>query len=99
MIVPDGSNGDESPKSTIKPVFLPAPCHVTLAPVLMQTAPSFGKFATFGVTDASLPPSTRLTSRTQGAPFAPQVFAAVQSCSGRGLEQYDVFFFLSFATV
>jgi hypothetical protein len=65
MIVPAGSKGDESPKSTITPVFFPAPCHVTFAPVLMQTTPSFGKFGMFGITAApchrqrALPPERR----------------------------------------
>src|SRR5580692_4917340 len=98
-MVPGGSKGEESLKSTMRPVFLPAPCQVTFAPVWMHITASFGKFATLGVTDAPVPPPTRLTSSTHAEPFAPQVFAAVQSRSGCGFEQNVVLFFLSFATV
>lgn len=53
----------------------------------MQIVESFGKFGMLGVTDASVPPSERLTSKIQGDPFDPQVVAAEQSCSGCGFEQ------------
>src|SRR5580704_665206 len=98
MIVPEGSKGEEAPKSTMMPVFLPSPCHVTLVPGAMQIAAgSFGKFGMLGVTDASYPPPVRLISRTQGELLDPQVFAALQSCSGCGFAHTDGLVFLSFA--
>src|SRR5580704_3373151 len=100
MIVPEGSKGEEVPKSTIMPVFLPSPCHVTLVPGAMQIGPGcFGKFGMLGDTDASYPPPVRLISRTQGELLDPQVFAAVQSCSGCGFAHTDGFAFLSFAAM
>src|SRR5271165_3718712 len=99
MIVPEGSKGDDAPKSTMMPVFFPSPCQVTLVPALMQSTDSFGKFGRLGVTDASVPPPTRLISSTQGVLLVPQVFAAVQSCSGCGLLQIVFLVFLSLATI
>jgi hypothetical protein len=100
MIVPEGSKGDELPKSIMIPVFLPSPFHVTLVPGATQIATgSFGKFGMFGVTEASSPPPVRLISRTQGELLDPQVFAAVQSCSGCRFEQTDGLVFLSFAAM
>jgi hypothetical protein len=98
-IVPEGSKGDEAAKSTIKPVFLPAPCHVTVVPDLMQIGESFGKPGMLGVTDASLPPPVRLTSRRHGELLDPHVLAAEQSCSGCGFEQNELLPFLSLATM
>jgi hypothetical protein len=42
----------------------------------MQITASFGKLGMLGVTEASVPPPVRLTSKTQGEPFNLQVLAA-----------------------
>src|SRR5277367_4783283 len=97
IIVPEGSKGELVAKSTITPVFLPAPCHVTLAPDAMHSTAPFGKSGIFDLTAAEEPPEARLTSRTHADPFAPHVFLAVHSVSGCGFEQIDGLVLLALA--
>jgi hypothetical protein len=64
MMAPGGSNGDEGPTSTTKPIFLPVLFHVTVVPVFTQKSALLLGFSMLGVEDAAF--AVRFTSTVQG---------------------------------
>ena len=85
MMAPEGSNGDEGPKSTTKPMFLPVLFHSTVVPALMQKRELPLALGMLGVEDAAF--EVRLTSTAHGVDGEPQVFAALHSCAGLAFVQ------------
>jgi hypothetical protein len=85
MMAPGGSNGDEGPTSTTKPIFLPALFQVTVVPVFTQKSALLLALSMLGVEDAAF--AVRFTSTVQGVEPDPQVLLALHSCAGFGSEQ------------
>src|SRR5260221_13891691 len=75
MMVPAGSNGDEAPGSTTKPLFLSVLIHFTVVPTFTQKREFPLAFGMLGVADAAS--AARFTSTVQGVEADPQVLAAV----------------------
>ncbi len=86
MIVPSGtSNGEEGPKSSTKPVFFDALCHVTVVPTFTQKGALPLASGMFGVADAEL--LLRFTLTTQGLELEPHVVLALHMLPGFDSEQ------------
>jgi hypothetical protein len=85
MMAPGGSNGDEGPTSTTKPISLPVLIHVTVVPAFTQKSALFFSFRMLGVEDA--PFAVRFTSTVQGVESDPHVLLALHSYAGFGSEQ------------
>jgi hypothetical protein len=92
MIVPGGSNGDEGPASTTKPVSLPVLFHVTDVPTFRQKTALLFVFGTFAVADAAF--IVRLTSTVQGVEADPHVLPSLHSCAGLASKQAYLPFFV-----
>jgi hypothetical protein len=79
------SNGEEEPKSKVKPVFLDELCQIIFVPAFTQK----GAFALapgiLGMTDAPFP--VRLTSIEHGVEEDPHVLLALQIDCGSGSVQ------------
>ena len=87
MIVPSGtSNGEEGPKSSTKPVFLDALCHVTVVPTFTQKGALPLASGMLGVADAELLP-LRFTFTVQGLELEPHVVLALHMLPGFDSEQ------------
>src|SRR5271170_7801899 len=80
------SNGEEGPKSTMKPVFFAELCQVTVVPTFTQKGAFDFEFGITGVTVAELPP-LRFRSTTHGSELEPQRFEAEQILAGFVSEQ------------
>ena len=86
-MTPGNTKGDEPAKLTMMPVFLQLFFPMSRScPVRYNGVDPFGKFGMLGVTAVRTHP-VRLITSSQGELLEPQVFAAVQSCSGWGLAQ------------
>ena len=85
MTAPGGSNGEEGPTSTTKPISLPVLIHVTVVPVFTQKSALLLGAGTLAVEDAAF--DVRFTSTVQGVEAYPQVLLALHSCAGFGSEQ------------
>jgi hypothetical protein len=81
IIAPEVSNGEEGPKSRMKPVFFDELCHVTVVPTFTQKVEFDFEFGMPGVTVAEVPP-LRFRSTTHGFELEPQRFEAVQMLAG-----------------
>jgi len=77
MIVPEGSNGDAGPTSTIKPLSFSELIQFTFVPTFTQKRELPFAFGMLGVEDAEF--AVRFTSTVQEADADPHVLAAVQS--------------------
>ncbi len=86
MIAPDGSNGEDGPKSMTKPVFLDELTHFTSVPAAIQNRAFDLAFGMLGVEEAELLPR-RFISIVHGVEEEPQVLAALHICSGFGSAQ------------
>ena len=95
MIVSGGSNGEDGPKSTIKPVPLEEVWNVTFVPSFTQKRELPFALGKLGVAVAPLIPS-RLMSTEQ--PEAGQVLSAVQRLSGFGSSHAYLLFFWALAS-
>jgi hypothetical protein len=85
MMAPGGSNGDEGPTSTTKPIFLPVLFHVTVVPAFTQKSALLLGFDMLAVEDAAF--AVRFTSTVQGVEPDPHVLPELHSCAGFGSEQ------------
>jgi hypothetical protein len=85
MMAPAGSNGDDGPTSTTKPLSFSVLIHFTVVPTFTQKRELPLAFGMLGVADAES--AVRLTSTVQGLEADPQVLAVVHSCAGFGPEQ------------
>ena len=85
MMAPAGSNGDDGPTSTTKPLSFSVLIHFTVVPTFTQKRALPLAFGMLGVEDGQS--EVRLTSTVQGVEADPQVLAAVHSCAGFGSEQ------------
>ncbi len=83
-MAPAGSNGEEGPTSTTKPLSFSVLIHVTFVPTFTQKSELPLAFGMLGVEEAES--DVRFTSTVQGLEADPQVFAAVHSCAGFGSE-------------
>src|SRR5215469_14832422 len=79
MMAEGGSNGDDGPKSTTKPMSLPVLFHVIVVPGLTQTRALPLAFGVLAVAEAAL--AVRRTSIEQGSEAEPQVFSPVHICA------------------
>jgi hypothetical protein len=85
MMDPAGSNGEEGPTSTTKPLSFSVLFHVTFVPTFTQKSELLLAFGMLGVEEAES--EVRFTSTVQGLDVDPQVLAAVHNCAGLGSEQ------------
>lgn len=85
MIAPGGSNGDEGPTSTTKPMSFPVLFHVTVVPAFTQKSALLLAFAMLAVDDAAF--AVRFTSTVQGVELDPHVLLTLHSCAGLGSKQ------------
>jgi hypothetical protein len=85
MMAPGGSNGDEGPTSTTKPMSFPVLFHVTVVPGFIQKSALLLEFAMLAVEDAAF--AVRFTSTVQGVEPDPQVLPALHSCAGFASKQ------------
>src|SRR5450631_1282703 len=90
MMVPDGSNGDEAPGSTTKPLPLSVVTHFSVVPALTQKSEFPFAFGMLGVADAAS--AVLFTSTVQGVEADPQVLAAVHICAGFDSAQTSLVF-------
>jgi hypothetical protein len=81
MMASGGSNGEEGPKSTTKPMFLDELFQVTVVPDCTQKSAFDLALGIFGVAEAELLP-LRLTSTSQGVEGEPQVLLNCTSSPG-----------------
>jgi hypothetical protein len=91
MMAPDGSNGDEGPTSTTKPLSFSVLFQVTFVPTFTQKREFPLAFGMLGVADAES--DVRFTSTVQGVEADPHVLAAVHCCTGfASMQAYLLFF-------